>query len=61
MEKLGQERGALQARMAVPDLYTKDPKAFAQVTARLGAIEAELAAAEEDWLRLEMLREEIEG
>jgi ABC transport system ATP-binding/permease protein len=61
MEKLGQERGVLQARMAAPDLYAKDPKSFAKVTARLGAIETELAKAEEDWLRLELLREEIEG
>ena len=61
LEKLGHERAALQARMAAPELYTKDPKAFAQVMARLGTLETELATAEEDWLRLEMLREEIEG
>jgi ABC transport system ATP-binding/permease protein len=61
MEKLGQERRVLQARMAAPDLYANDPKTFAKVTARLGEIETELAAAEEEWLRLELLREEIEG
>jgi ABC transport system ATP-binding/permease protein len=61
MDKLGQERATLQARMAAPELYAKDPKAFAQISARLGAIETELATAEEEWLRLELLREEIEG
>lgn len=61
MEKFADERGKLQARLAQPELYAKDPKAFAQVTARLGEIETELAGAEEEWLRLEMLREEIEG
>ena len=36
-------------------------KAFAETSAALAAAQSELAAAEEKWLELEMLREEIEG
>jgi ATP-binding cassette subfamily F protein uup len=43
-----------------PDLYAKDRKKFEQVSAAIAAAQAELAAAEDRWLELEMLREEIE-
>ena len=51
----------LQQRFDDPDLYTRDPKAFAETSASLATTQAELATAEEKWLELEMLREEIEG
>jgi ATP-binding cassette subfamily F protein uup len=43
-----------------PDLYAKDRKKFEQVSAAIATAQAELAAAEDRWLELEMLREEIE-
>jgi ATP-binding cassette subfamily F protein uup len=61
MEKLQAEIGDLQAALADADLYRRDPKTFNTKTARLGAIQAELEAAETEWLELEMLREELEG
>ena len=51
----------LRAALADPDLYTRDPKLFARGTAALEAAEAELAAQEERWLELEMLREEADA
>jgi len=42
-------------------LYRRDPRKFQTVTAALTKAEAELAAGEERWLDLEMLRETIEG
>ena len=51
----------LQQRLEDPGLYARDPKAFADVSAALAATHTELAAAEERWLELEILREEIEG
>jgi ATP-binding cassette subfamily F protein uup len=42
-------------------LYTSQPARFADATKALDAAQAELAAAEEQWLALEMLREELEG
>jgi ATP-binding cassette subfamily F protein uup len=51
----------LQQRFDDPDLFTRDPKTFAETSALLATTQSELAAAEEKWLELEMLREEIEG
>jgi ABC transport system ATP-binding/permease protein len=51
----------LQAKLADPDFYGRNPQAFADTTEALGAAQTELAEAEERWLELEILREEIEG
>ncbi|MCO5158868.1 MAG: ABC-F family ATP-binding cassette domain-containing protein [Aquamicrobium sp.] len=52
---------ALEARIADPAFYARDPQGFAKVAADLDALREKLAAMEEEWLELEMLREEIEG
>ena len=49
------------ARLADAGLYARDPEGFARVSAALGAAEGALASAEERWLALEMLREELGG
>jgi len=49
----------LNAALADPDLYARDPGRFGATTRALGVAQEELAAAEELWLTLEMLREEI--
>ena len=41
-----------------PDLYARDPQAFGAASSRLAEAHAELAAAEDDWLTLEMRRTE---
>ena len=41
------------------DLYTRDPKLFAKATTRLDEVTREIHQAEERWLELEMLREEL--
>jgi ABC transport system ATP-binding/permease protein len=51
----------LQDRLADPKLYARDRPAFTQASEALGATQSKLAAAEERWLELELLREEIEG
>jgi len=61
MAALQDEAKKLTETLADPGLYARDAKAFADRSARLAAVEAELAAAEEKWLELEILREEIEG
>jgi ATP-binding cassette subfamily F protein uup len=53
--------GALNALLADPGLYLRDPARFTASTSELAAARDELNAAEEQWLMLEMLREEIEG
>jgi ABC transport system ATP-binding/permease protein len=52
---------ALQARLGDPSFYARDPKAFGEATRALAATQSQLAAAEERWLELELLREEIAG
>ena len=56
-----QDIARLQAVLADPDLYASDPAGFARAGAQLEKAAAELAAAEERWLELELLREEVEG
>ena len=51
----------LQQAFADPDLYARDPAAFTETSTRLAAALAELSAAEDRWLALEILREEVEG
>ncbi len=58
IEALQAEAGKLNAAVA-GDLYTRDPKLFAKATARLEEVAREIGEAEERWLELEMLREEI--
>jgi ABC transport system ATP-binding/permease protein len=55
------EAAALQARLADPMLYAEDPAKFAATATALETARAALDAAEEEWLALEMLREELEG
>jgi len=61
MEELSAEINRLQAIMDDPDLYSRDLKKFNKTTGELEAKASELQACEEQWLTLEMLREEIEG
>ncbi len=51
----------LQRRLEAPDLYARDPNAFVETTGALAGAQSELAAAEEQWLELEIKREEIES
>jgi len=52
---------ASQEQLADPNLYVRNRKAFDEASAALTAAQADLAAAEEKWLTLEILREEIDG
>jgi ATP-binding cassette subfamily F protein uup len=68
LEALPARIAALEAEIAKltvvledPDLYPRNPSRFATVTAALASARDELAAAEEQWLELEVLREELGG
>jgi ATP-binding cassette subfamily F protein uup len=50
----------LTAVLGDADLYARQPTKFAETTKALETVQAALAAAEEQWLELEMLREELE-
>jgi ABC transport system ATP-binding/permease protein len=55
------EIGRLHKLMADATLYARDRAGFDKVSTELAAAQSELAAAEERWLELELLRGEIEG
>jgi ATP-binding cassette subfamily F protein uup len=57
--KLQTEIDELQAKLADPQFYARDRAAFEKATAALGALQLKIAAAEEQWLELEILREEL--
>jgi ATP-binding cassette subfamily F protein uup len=56
---LESEIAALHDRLAHPGLYARDPDAFAAASARLATCEAALAQAEERWLELAVLQDEL--
>ena len=58
--KLQKEIAKQQRLLDDPDLYRKDRKTFDAASAAIAATQTELTAAEDRWLELEVLREEIE-
>jgi ATP-binding cassette subfamily F protein uup len=67
LETLPKTIARLQAEIAKqqrtlddPDLYQKDRRKFDEASAAMAIAQQELAAAEDRWLELEVLREEIE-
>jgi ABC transport system ATP-binding/permease protein len=68
LEKLPAEIGALQAQIRVlherltdPGFYERDRKGFEAASAALTSAEKDLTVAEERWLELEILREDVAG
>jgi ATP-binding cassette subfamily F protein uup len=61
MEAVAQSIARLEDAIADPAYYERDPGGFQKTIAALDKERATLAALEEEWLELEMLREELEG
>ncbi|MFD2236331.1 ATP-binding cassette domain-containing protein [Aureimonas populi] len=68
LETLPKEIAALEgeisraeAEMADPALFSRSPERFAALAREIEAKRARLAAAEDEWLELEMLKGEMEG
>jgi ATP-binding cassette subfamily F protein uup len=60
IDKLHAEIAKQQKLLDDPNLYSKDRKKFDAASAAIAKAQEELAAAEDRWLELEVLREEIE-
>jgi ATP-binding cassette subfamily F protein uup len=58
--KLQDEIAKQQKLLDDPDLYVRDRKAFDQASSAIAKAQEELSVAEDRWLELEVLREEIE-
>jgi ATP-binding cassette subfamily F protein uup len=61
MAELQKEIDTHQATLADPDLFRSDPAKFDKVAKAMQDAESALAASEEQWLELEMKREEAES
>ncbi|NTF63262.1 ABC-F family ATP-binding cassette domain-containing protein [Rhizobium rhizogenes] len=61
MAKAEAEIAAREKKMADPNLFTKDPTSFNRLAAEMEKLRDSLTKMEEEWLELEMLREELEG
>jgi len=61
MAKLEAEIVRLNAVLADGNLYVRDPKKFTETSKAVEKAQAALAKAEDEWLALEALREQIEG
>jgi ATP-binding cassette subfamily F protein uup len=59
--KLEADIARLSKTIADPNLYAKDRAAFDKASDALAKAHAALAQAEDDWLRLEELREQVEA
>ncbi|WDR01898.1 ATP-binding cassette domain-containing protein [Devosia algicola] len=58
IEKLKADSASLARELGDPGLYARDPDAFAKKSTRLSEVDAKRAKAEDQWLELELLREE---
>jgi ABC transport system ATP-binding/permease protein len=61
MKALQDELKTLEAKMADTELFMKSPQVFETTSTRHAAAFMELSAAEEHWLELEILRQELEN
>ena len=60
MSALPGKIAGLEADLADPSLYGRDPAAFARISQALETARAELSRSEEEWLALEERREALE-
>ncbi len=56
--ELRARKASLQSLLDDSGLYARDPAKFGEILTAFAAAEAALAEAEENWLNLEILREE---
>lgn len=61
IEELQAKIEKLADALGDPELFAKNPARFEAITVELGQRQSELEDAEEQWLELEVLREQIEG
>ena len=59
IERLGAEVVADEAALHDPDLYTRDPNRFAELTERIARNRAEIEAAELRWLEVAEMAEQL--
>lgn len=61
IEKAGRDIGRIEARLGDPRLFSDEPEEFGRLASSLEKRRKELEALEEEWLELEILREQMES
>ncbi len=61
MDEITKKVAQLETKMADPAFFAKDAEGFSKAAKELEALQNSHTAMEEEWLELEMLREELEG
>lgn len=61
IKKLEAEIARVNGQLADSGFYSRDPEGFAAAGKKLAAAQSALAQAEDQWLELETLREQVEG
>ena len=61
IEELYANISSQEEQLAVSDFFQRDPEGFSRLSAALASARADLARLEDEWLELEMKREEAEG
>jgi ATP-binding cassette subfamily F protein uup len=61
IDALRAKQGLLQQKLDDPDFYVKDAAGFAKATQAYGDLQGQIDKLEQEWLELEILREELEG
>ena len=61
MEKTQLEIAQREERMADPNLFAKNPEIFSKLADEMSKLRQKIETMEEEWLELEMLREELEN
>lgn len=61
IEKLGAEIANIQGQLADSNLYADDPEKFQQLSVQLSQAQEKLDEKEDQWLEIELLKEEIES
>ena len=61
MKEAEDKANKIEAKMADGSFYTTDPEGFAKAAKELETIKQSITQMEEEWLELEMLREELEA
>ena len=61
IENLRSDLYALERKLADADFAVREPNGFVDATKKYAELRESLVSAENDWLGLEILREELEG
>ncbi len=61
IDALRAKQGVLQQKLDDPDFYVNDPAGFAKATQSYAQLQEQIDKLEQEWLELEILREELEG